>query len=103
MRIANRDTRHYVAQREIFKANNIFSENHGDHRFYVVYSYGHHFPLWVYDRETSQWYENKDKYSVTTSKHKSQSRPEVYSKDFILLGTKELIDFVYYKGLTNAK
>ena len=95
MRIANRDSSYFVVRREIFKANHIFSENHGDNRFYVVYSYGHHFPLWVYDREKSQWYENKDKYSVTTSKHKSQSRPQVFSKEFICLDTQTLKNFLY--------
>lgn len=94
MRIANRDSGHFVARREIFKANNIFSENYND-RFYIVYSYGYHFPLWVYDRKDRQWYGNSDKYSVTTSKHKSQSYPAVYSSDIIFKDTKTLKNFFY--------
>jgi len=101
MKIANRDSSFHVAQCNIFKANNIFSENYSD-RFYVVYSYGYHFPLWVYDRQERQWYENSSKYSVTTSKHKSQSRPQVYSKDFICLPTAELKEFFYNAGRVSA-
>ena len=40
---------------------------------YVVYSYGKHFPLFV--NQDGIWYENQDRYSVSTSKHRSQSHP----------------------------
>jgi hypothetical protein len=40
---------------------------------YVVYSYGEHWPLFVWDG--FDWYENEDKYSATTSKHRSQTHP----------------------------
>lgn len=40
---------------------------------YVVYSYGEHWPLFVY--HAGVWYENEDRYSVTTSKHRSASHP----------------------------
>lgn len=45
---------------------------------YVVYSYGVHFPIFI--AETTEdgrtdWYENADRYSVTTSKHRSQLHP----------------------------
>lgn len=70
-RIANRDVRHYVSRLEIFKANNIFSEQYKG--FYTVFSYGHHFPMYAFDGKS--WYENVDKYSVTTSKHHTQARP----------------------------
>lgn len=42
-------------------------------RMYVVYSYGDHWPLFVC--HDGVWYENSDRYSVTTSKHRSQSHP----------------------------
>jgi hypothetical protein len=42
-------------------------------RMYVVYSYGPHWPLFVW--HDGVWYENKDRYSVTTSKHRSQAHP----------------------------
>jgi hypothetical protein len=47
---------------------------------YVVYSYGEHWPLFVYDWRVNQWYENTDKYSNTTSRHASHSRPHDLTK-----------------------
>lgn len=42
---------------------------------YVVYSYGLHFPM--YACIGGSWYGNSDRYSSTTSKHQSCSRPRV--------------------------
>lgn len=44
---------------------------------YTVYSYGQHFPMYVYDFEKKKWYGNKDRYSMTTSKHQSMMRPSI--------------------------
>ena len=79
-RIANRDVRSYVARKEEFETNNqtIFAKERkyqdGTH-VYVVYSYGNHFPMYVYDYVTGQWYGNSDKYSRTTSSHQNYARP----------------------------
>ncbi len=40
---------------------------------YVVYSYGEHFPMYVWSDD--QWFENEDKYSRTTALHMTQARP----------------------------
>ena len=40
---------------------------------YAVYSYGEHWPLFVWYDGT--WYGNEDKYSPTTTKHQSQTHP----------------------------
>jgi hypothetical protein len=40
---------------------------------YAVYSYGDHWPLFIHDG--FDWYENEDKYSPTTSKHRTQTHP----------------------------
>lgn len=42
-------------------------------RLYAVYSYGEHWPLFV--NHDGTWYENSDRYSVTTSKHRSATHP----------------------------
>ena len=42
---------------------------------YVVYSYGTHWPLFMWDN--GEWWENEDKYSRTTTKHRSQTHPHV--------------------------
>lgn len=78
--IANADARPYVERREPFKGSNLWSESRmtfdqDPTRVYVVYSYGQHFPMWVYDESTYQWFGNYDKYSRTTSKHKGQTHP----------------------------
>ena len=61
--------------------NGIAFTNHNSQLFarwetpllYVVYSYGEHWPLFVWDG--FDWYENEDKYSPTTTKHRSQTHP----------------------------
>ena len=42
---------------------------------YVVYSYGDHWPLFIYHHLTDTWFENEDRCSVTTSKHRSKLHP----------------------------
>lgn len=70
------ECREHVMARKEFKGSNIWGEWHGDKR-YIVYSYGYHFPMWVYESATGQWYGNKDKYSRSTSKHQTMSRPYI--------------------------
>lgn len=71
MKISNIRARGFVQDRLPFKANNLFAVNKGNK--YIVYSYGTHFPLFLFSNGI--WYENQDKYSVTTSKQKTQSHP----------------------------
>lgn len=99
MRTSNKDARQYVQRKVEFKGNNTFAEllepddKYGVATFrYVVYSYGHHFPMFVAewqagDRENATWYENKEKYSVSTSKHKTQLHPHT---DTTPLGLNEI-------------
>lgn len=75
MKIANKDARGYVQRLETFKGSNIFSEHRG--KLYVVFSYGYHFPMFIYDKEARQWYGNSSKYSRTTSKQQGQCNPLV--------------------------
>ena len=42
---------------------------------YTVYSYGNHYPMYVYDYEACQWYGNADKSTRTTERHKNLVRP----------------------------
>jgi hypothetical protein len=85
MKTSNKDARQYVQRKVEFKGSNTFSElveptNDIPTFRYVVYSYGHHYPMFVAewqagDRENATWYENKDRYSVSTSKQRSQLHP----------------------------
>jgi len=85
-KIANWNARHYVEGLRAFKGNNTFGRNVSE-TCYVVYSYGTHFPMYAWVSGKG-WYRNSDKYSVTTSKHQSQLRPNVPS--FIRVNTETL-------------
>ena len=82
MKIANRDARHYVQRLRPFQGNNLFATfrtqnnadgTNGPDMWYVVYSYGTHWPLFVY--ANGVWYENAARHNTTTSKHRTQSHP----------------------------
>jgi hypothetical protein len=72
-RIANSDSSSSAENHLDFQGSNLEGKtlSNGD---YVVLSYGW-FPLWYYSRRNSTWYGNSTKYSPSTSKQASQSRP----------------------------
>ena len=82
MKIANCDARQYVQRLHPFEGNNLFAQffcvdtspahTAGDHG-YVVYSYSTHWPLFI--NCNGVWYENEDRASRTTSKHRTQVHP----------------------------
>jgi len=72
-RISNSDAGTYTENMLPFRANNLEGKvlENGD---YVVLSYGY-YPIWFFSKREAKWYGNKDKFSVSTAKHISQSRP----------------------------
>ena len=93
-RIANKIARAFVQKAEPFQGSNLFGEyDHveewegviGWQNPYVVYSYGYHFPMFIF--LSGQWFENSDKYSVSTSKHQSQAHPMM---DTVKLNTEDM-------------
>ena len=72
-RTSNSDSKAYTENHLPFMANNLEGKTleNGD---YVVLSYGY-YPIWFWHKRTNKWYGNKDKFSVTTAKQISQSRP----------------------------
>ena len=65
---------YYVADKLPFKGHNLYGLRFGPNdSCYVVYSYGEHWPLWLW--VDNHWFGNKSRYSVTTSKHRSHSWP----------------------------
>ena len=99
MRIANQNARQYVQGLEIFKGSNIFSEFKNGR--YIVYSYGYHFPMYIY--LNNKWYANSDKYSVSTSKQQSQCNPYDIFGYFNTEQMKSLINESELYVLTDAK
>jgi hypothetical protein len=67
------EMRREVEGRRVFKGNSVFSEV--TENFYTVYSYGYHFPMYVYDYALGDWIGNSDKYSTSTSRQQSKCRP----------------------------
>jgi hypothetical protein len=88
-RIANTQAREYTENLIPFKGNNLEGKtlDNGD---YVVLSYGY-YPIWWYCKKQGKWYGNSTKYSVTTSKQMSQSRP---TYDATMLSRNDLTDMM---------
>jgi hypothetical protein len=76
-RITNREAGQCVNSMVEFETNNqtIYAYWNDDSEQYVVYSYGHHWPMYIYDAQSQCWYENESTYSRTTSKHRNYARP----------------------------
>jgi hypothetical protein len=72
MKTSNRNSAQFANKLLNFQANNLHGINEG--KFYIVYSYNW-YPLFLYEYSTGTWYENSTKYSVSTSKQKTQVRP----------------------------
>lgn len=72
MKTSNSKARQCVQNTLDFKGNNIFG-----HRLpngiYAVWSYGLHFPLFA--KVGNTWFENEERYSVSTSKQRVQLHP----------------------------
>ncbi len=94
-RINGRLSRSYVQRKLPFKNSNgqLYAEwaglngiENGDAR-YIVYSYGSHWPLFVYVPKVNTWFENKEKYGPTTSKHRTQTHPHC---DTVLLSLEQI-------------
>jgi hypothetical protein len=113
-RINGRLSRPYVQRKLPFKNNNgqLYAEwvglngiENGDAR-YVVYSYDTHWPLFVYVSKVDTWFENKDKFSPTTSKHRTQTHPHcstvLLSPDQIRLLDRMGYNSLVYERLTNG-
>ena len=78
-RIANRRAGEHAAQCTPFKGSNPYGETLPNGGF-VVYSYGPHWPLYIYDGCT--WYENASRVSPSTTRHRSQARPYTSSTGY---------------------
>ena len=101
MRIPNKNARDYVNSLEEFVGSNIWSHWHswdeGMTKLYVVYSYGEHFPMYIYDDNEDVWVGNQDKYSRSTTRHQSQARPS--SGVDVWLSTSEMKGLIAEGGL----
>jgi hypothetical protein len=76
IRTTNKGARQYVQAKLPFTNSNgqLYAVRHTP-MLYVVYSYGDHWPLFLWDG--LEWYVNEDRCSVTTSRHHSYAHPLV--------------------------
>ena len=70
-------------------------------RVFAIYSYGFHFPMYVYDEDSQQWLGNSDKYSRTTSSHQSKYRPSEVAKWFDTTTLEDIVRHGYVGYITN--
>jgi hypothetical protein len=89
--IANGKARECVDNLTPFRGSNLWAEwsvwDPDSLRRFVVYSYRYTFPLYVYDELADQWYENNTQFSQTTSRHRTQARP---NKETIKLSLQDM-------------
>ena len=88
---SNKNSSYLVENTEAFTGSNMFSE-WVTPTLYAVYSYGYHFPMHVYDAVAEAWIINCDKYSVSTSRQQSQTRPNNVRYALTTNALKELIN-----------
>lgn len=97
-KIPNHKAREFVQLKAPFRGSNLYADNVSNS--YVVYSYGEHHPLYVYNFTHQQWYANTDKYSRTTTKHAGQAHPHDPN---MLYGTTMILDrIIRYDDATGA-
>jgi hypothetical protein len=94
-------------RRETFTGGNLFGVRIGN-GLYVSYSYGTHFPMYVYDYQAGKWIGNKDKYSRTTSRHQSLCRPYTVdhwldTNDIKVVVQKGLAGYIAWKMLKDIR
>lgn len=104
-RIANHQMSDFTTHQRTFKTNNktVYAEykhnRNANDDLYIVYSYGEHFPMYIYDSEVEMWFGNEDSYSPSTSKHQTLARPDV--DDMTMLPTDALVDMTVLGGYRN--
>lgn len=90
----NSDARQHVLRKEDFEAFSIFG--YKENNVYAVYSWGRHFPMYVFDYKASYWIGNSDGYSKSTSRHKSICKPPTVHT---WVDTEHLKDIIYHNGV----
>jgi len=98
--ISNDKMSEYTTQHKTFKntTGSVYANSNvgTDLDLYIVYSYGEHFPMYVYDHHVEMWFGNSDSNSRTTNRHLTLARPDT---DHInMLPTEALTDLIYSGG-----
>jgi hypothetical protein len=101
VQVTLKDMPNMIEFRMPFKGNSVLATWDGN--LYCVYSYGFHFPMYVYDMLAPRlddkgnicgaglWLGNSDKYSTTTTRHQNKCRPRETDKWLSTDGLKDVI------------
>jgi hypothetical protein len=73
MKVANKNAKELIGNLIAFQASNLYGVWRGN--TYVVFSYGEHFPIYLWDDIAYKWIGNKDKYSQSTTRHQALAKP----------------------------
>lgn len=106
-RVANNKASEVINKLEEFQGSNMFGKllkrtqgKDMDYELYVVYSYGSHFPMYIYDTKEQKWLGNSDKYSRSTTRQQSHARPS--GQIDVWYNTDAMKDVIYYGGLVES-
>jgi hypothetical protein len=97
-KISNNQMSEYVTKMEQFKTNNgsVYTTDQVHPDLYIVYSYGVHWPMYIYDNASNAWFGNSTKYNKpTTNKHTTLAKPDV---GFIHMMPKQELDYIIEFG-----
>jgi len=100
--INNNQMSEFTTHHRQFKNNNgtVYTTDQVHPDLYIVYSYGEHWPMYVYDGVSNAWFGNSTKYDQpTTNKHTTLAKPDVGFIHMLPLDEMQhLIDFGGYAG-----
>jgi hypothetical protein len=92
-KVANSRARDFVDDRLPFRGSNTYGRTLFDGS-YAAFSYGEHWPLYLWWRASDQWFANAGEYSMSTSRHAGQLRPRIVTT--VPLPTSALIRLVEF-------
>ena len=97
--ISNTEMSDYTTELQPFTTHteSVWTDDIGD--MYVVYSYGTHFPIYMFDHRTEMWFGNSDRFSPTTSRHQTLARPQV--EGIYMVTSTDLCDIIRSGGYSN--
>ena len=98
-RTANRRCKEFVEQKKPFKGSNMyggweFPRNEDASPMYVVYSWGTHFPMYLYEPTENEWFKNTDGTSHSSCQHRWDAR--LANTNYIPIDTETIKGIIEY-------
>lgn len=93
VKISNKKSSEYTTKKLPFQGSNLYGTFIQDS--YVVYSYGEHFPIYLY--KNNCWYFNTTKYSPTTQRHQQYAKPNIEFGEYKEVNLQTIKNLIYSK------